>query len=401
MKKILYLITQSELGGAQRYILDLANGFKGEYEIAVAFGEQGDNGELAKQLHKSGFKTYDLKHLKRPISPINDLRCIFEIKQLIETITPDIIHLNSSKVSILGSVAAKLLRLQKKLHYEFRVIYTAHGWVFNEPQARWKRRFYLHAEKWTACFKDQIICIDKHDYRLAIGRLGIPDKKVSIVYHGLSLEKQIFLPRTEARQKLFANIKNAKQLGENDLLVGSIGNLYATKGFRHFVKAMHYLLIDYKLPVTAVIIGEGPERERLEAKIIRFHPMDFDAKNGDVKNKIILAGKIDNASELLKAFDIYICSSVKEGFPYSILEAMAAERPIVTTNVGGIPDMITDEQNGLLVEPEKSRAMAARINWLLTEPGLKEKLAERAKHDVTSRFNYKKMLDQTARIYEL
>ncbi len=400
MKKILYLITQSELGGAQRYVFDLAKGLKNEYEIAVAFGEPHEKGGLAKMLDAAGIKYYTLPRLKRAISPLNDVRAIFEIKKLIKTLQPGVIHLNSSKISILGSLASILFKIQNS-KFKINVVYTVHGWVFNEPLAGWKKKFYFYAEKLTARYKDKIICIDTLDYGIAKDELKIPEKKLALIHHGLNLSETNFLPREQARNSIGAKLR--QNLTENTILIGSIGNLYATKGYEYLIGALESL----KMPFQAVIIGEGPEKNKLkiQSDSVNCHPRE----SGDpeinselkVNDKLIFAGRIDNAAELLPAFDIYVCSSVKEGFPYSILEAMAAGLPIIATEVGGIPDMITDQENGLLCEAKNSNQLAGKITSLASDPVLRQKIAERAKQDLVKRFSFPKMISDTKSAYEL
>jgi len=131
--KILYLITQSEFGGAQRYIFDLANNLKNDYEIIVAGGGQD---ELFEKLKKINVKNFKLKNLIREINLIKDIFAYWEIKKLIQKIKPDILHLNSSKISVLGAFAGRKAGVKK-------IIYTVHGFVFNEPMSKWKKLIYL------------------------------------------------------------------------------------------------------------------------------------------------------------------------------------------------------------------------------------------------------------------
>ena len=152
-KKILYFITQSEYGGAQRYCFDLANNLKSDFEAAVALGEQGHSGKLTKLLAESKIKVFVVPHLKRNISPLNDVLALFKIIKLIKSFRPNIIHLNSSKISILGSIASLFISRPA-----LRVVYTVHGWVFNEPLPLLLKWFYIFAEKTTAIFKHKIIC---------------------------------------------------------------------------------------------------------------------------------------------------------------------------------------------------------------------------------------------------
>lgn len=387
-KTILYLVTQSELGGVQRYIFDLAANLQNEsansadkFNVAVAFGEQGEKGELAVKLKQAGILYYAIPHLKRSISPINDLKALFEIIKLIKKIKPNIIHLNSSKISILGSIAFAFIR-------QISIIYTVHGWVFNEPLPAWKKLFYKYAEKFTAILKDKIICISQLDYDIAKNQLKIPEKKLFLIYHGV--KPIIFLPREEARQNLIQQSPLIiKKIQEKDtILVGTIANLYKTKGLEYLIQAAK-LIIDVGVGVKIIIIGEGEERKNLESLIAQMN----------LKNTVILAGRVDNAAELLRGFDIFCCSSVKEGFPYAILEAMSAKLPIVSAKVGGIADMLSDNQNGLLAETKNSQDLAKKIIEIINNPEFGQKLGAQAKMDVDKKFSFDKMMMKTKEVY--
>ena len=157
--RILYLITQSEFGGAQRYIFDLATNLPAEkYQIAVAAGS---NEELFSRLREYNIKTYRLKNLIREINPLKDLTAYFEIKKLLKEIKPDILHLNSSKAGVIGAMAGRHIGIKK-------IIYTVHGFVFNEPLPKWKKLFYLITEKFSARYKDKLICVSEFDRQIGI-----------------------------------------------------------------------------------------------------------------------------------------------------------------------------------------------------------------------------------------
>jgi glycosyltransferase involved in cell wall biosynthesis len=382
-QKILYLITQSEEGGAQRYVFDLAKSLKDEFEIAVAFGEQGEKGELAKKLTAKNIPAYTLPHLKRAISPFNDWRALFEIKKLIEKIQPDIIHLNSSKISILGSLAYLLVK-SKIENRKSKIIYTAHGWVFNEPMPTWKKLFYKYAEEITARWKDKIICVSEFDRLTALNEKIAPEKKLVTIHNGI--EPVNFLSREEAQAKL-------GKLGIRDWSLGtnivSIGNLYSTKGFKYLIEAIKLLITNHRSLITLTIIGEGEERKKLE---------NLKKING-LGNNVFLAGRIDKASSYLKAFDLYVCSSVKEGLSYTIIEAMQACLPIAATNVGGNPELIQDNINGLLAESKNPENLAKKIEILIKNPNLKKQFGEEARKKMENEFTLEKMVKETINIY--
>ncbi|MBI4779117.1 glycosyltransferase, partial [Candidatus Falkowbacteria bacterium] len=312
MKKILYFITQSEFGGAQRYVFDLANNLKTDFQVAVAIGEQGNNGKLAKIMQKNNIKFFVVPRLKRNISPLNDALALLETIKLIKNYQPDVIHLNRTKISILGSLAAWLVSRSS-----LRVVYTVHGWVFNEPLSAWLKYFYIGAEKFTAKFKDKIICVSEYDKLVALKHKIAPAKKLVTIHNGLAL-RHSWLNQESSIQKLEQISGSRIKSGmTNNIVIGSIGNLYKTKGYEYLIEAANILINKNKLLLTFIIIGDGDERKKLKDLIKKY----------GLENNFILAGRIDEAAKLLKAFDIYVCSSVKEGLPYSILEAMSASLP--------------------------------------------------------------------------
>ncbi|MDD5071742.1 MAG: glycosyltransferase family 4 protein [Patescibacteria group bacterium] len=372
-KTILYLITQSELGGAQRYCLDLASALKNEFNVIVAFGGKGEKSALAEKLKKNSIKYYALPRLQRSISPINDWLALIQIVKLIKKVKPDIIHLNSSKISILGSMATLCVA-----RYALRV-YTAHGWVFNEPLPFWLKLFYKYAEKFTARFKDKIICVSEFDYKTALEEKICSKQKLITVHNGIAPID--FLPRQEAREKL--------NLPENQFIIGSIGNLYKTKGFQYLINAVNILIANYQLPITLVIIGEGGERKRLTELIKKYK----------LEDNVILAGRIPEAARLLSAFDIYVCSSVKEGLSYTIIETMLNGLPIIATRVGGNPELVENGQTGLLINSQDASDLADKIKELKNNPELQQEISTKARIKAQEEFNLEKMIRETKEIY--
>ena len=382
MAKILYFITQSEYGGAQRYVFDLADNLKKDFEVAVAMGEQGKDGKLAKILDKNNIKYYIIPRLKRDISPLNEILAFFEISKLIKKFQPDIIHLNSSKISILGSLAGLFIKLKIK---NLKIIYTVHGWVFNEPLPAPVKWFYLWAEKFTAKFKDKIICVSESDRQVALKYKIAPVEKLITIHNGLALCHSGLDP--ESSIKKLEQISGVKLT--NNFLIGSIGNLYKTKGFEYFIEAADILTHKLNTPATFIIIGQGKEREALENLIAKHN----------LKNNFILAGNIDQAARLLPALDVYVCSSVKEGLSYTLIEAMQAGRPIVATAVGGNPELIENNITGLISAAQNAQALAEKIKTLLNNKTLALELGQNAKAKVMVEFSLEKMVEQTKKIY--
>src|SRR3989344_2985002 len=143
--KILYIITQGEMGGAQRYVYDLATGLDPkQYKVTVAVGNE--RGDLEKKLSAAGISTRVLRHLKRAINPWHDLLVLWEIRRLIQAVKPDIVHLNSTKAGFVGSIAAAMAGARN-------VVFTAHGFAFLEPGSALKNGGGGTAQKLSPCLK--------------------------------------------------------------------------------------------------------------------------------------------------------------------------------------------------------------------------------------------------------
>jgi len=344
-KKILFIITQSEFGGAQRFLANFTTALnKNKYDIAVGAGPEGDdkNGLLS-FLEKKGINTKHLKYLRRGVNPLFDYLGMVEILGLIKKEKPDTLFLCSSKAGALGALAGRLTGVKK-------VIYRIGGWAFNDPWPYWKKKLYILIEKWSAKFKDIIINNSESDRKQAINLKIKPKDKIITIYNGINTESLEFVSRKTARKFL--------KFKDSDFVVGTIANDYPSKGLKYLKKAAK------DLPsIKFVIIGTG--------------------------NKFI-----PDAYKYLKAFDIFVLPSVKEGFPWTILEAMAAEVPIVATKVGAISEI----QPGLLVEPGNSKELSSAIRKLLKNRDLRNKLTNQSKKTVKDKFSLERMVNNVEKL---
>lgn len=390
-KRVLFLITQSEFGGAQRFLHTLVTRLdKSQYDILVAAGpvklgnrkqEIGNRKyELLDQLEQDKIYVKRLKYLDREIHPIQDLRAIFEIRKTIRDFCPDNLFLLSSKAGFLGSFVVKFLTPNS---YHPKVIYRIGGWSFNDPWSKWKKWLWILLERLSARWKDYIIVNNKHDLEQA-HRLKIkPREKVVLVYNGLDVYKMEFLPKEEARLKLFEKVsRQAGRIFQAETIIGTIANFYPPKGLKYLVEAAEHF--KNKDDVVFVIIGDGQERKELELLITNYQ----------LQHKVLLLGQIPDAYKLLNAFDIFVLPSVKEGFPWVVIEAMAAKLSVVATRVGAIPEIIEDGKNGFIVEPARPEQIAAKIQDLLNDEHLRQELGIQAHQTVLFNFSLDKTVKQ-------
>ncbi|MDO8523094.1 MAG: glycosyltransferase family 4 protein, partial [bacterium] len=172
-------------------------------------------------------------------------------------------------------------------------------------------------------------------------------------------------------------------------IIGTIAEFTKNKGLEYLVEAIQKLKEEGKLKFHLVIIGGGEDFEKIKQEVNRL----------DLENEILLAGFVMNAAKYLKAFDIFILPSLKEGLPYVVLEAMNAGLPIVASSVGGLTDLIENEKNGILIPPKNSDQIADALDELIHHPATRKKYGEHSLVLVSEKFSFEKMLLGTIDIY--
>lgn len=375
--RLLYLVTQPEWGGAQRYVFDLATSLKDEFEITVATGRIEKSRELLDRLEKAGIKTHVFNNLVREIRLWTDFMAFLEIAMYLNQNNFDIVHCNSSKAGAIGALAANINNIKK-------IFYTAHGWVFNEPLPFWKKKIYKIIERFTSRSTTNIITLSKIDTEIAaLEKIG-PMEKFIQIYHGIRPEE--IMPRETAVQEI--NSKFNLNLNIDDAIIGCVANFYKTKGLEYLIAAWQD--IAEQVPGAKLIIfGNGQLRSKLESQI----------KKLKIENSVFLPGQLNQAQKYLKAFNIFVLPSVKEGLPYALLEAMAAKIPIIAARVGGIPEMIENNTGGILISPADPDEISASIIRLIKNPKTAERLASNAWQTFNEKFNFEKMVNQTRALY--
>ncbi|HXK40864.1 MAG TPA: glycosyltransferase family 4 protein [Candidatus Paceibacterota bacterium] len=384
-KRVLFVITQSEMGGAQRFLHNLLSRLdKNRYEIMVSVSADG-GGELFKLMGSLGITANELVHLKRNISPVKDILAVFELRKLIRGFRPDTLFLLSSKAGFIGSLAAKFQVLSSR----FQVIYRIGGWSFNDPWPKWKKRLFITLERISARWKDVIIVNNKHDLEQACELKIKPRKEIKLIHNGLDVYKTEFLPREEARLKLFEKASKASGgVFQAEITVGTIANFYPPKGLKYLIEAAEHFKNNDN--VIFMVIGDGQEREELELLITNYQ----------LQHQVLLLGQIPDAYKLLTAFDIFVLPSVKEGFPWVVIEAMAAKLPVVATRVGAVPEIIEDGKNGFIVEPGQPEQIAAKIQDLLNDEHLRQELGIQAHQTVLFKFSLDKMIREITQLLD-
>ena len=391
--KILFIITQSEIGGAQRYLLEFTRYLISHgHEVTIVAGEGDDElfQQSAPKLPGSdpgslGAAPCQIKisNLIRNLNPLKDFLALLSILSILRKEKPNVLFLQSTKAGFLGSLAASILNLKPNAQNP-KIIYRIGGWSFNDPRSPLANKILLWMEKISARWKDVIIVNSELDRQIAISQKIIPENKIVKIYNGIDPNSINFLPEEEAASKLSGSNPDSFE----HIVIGTVANLYATKGIEYLIESANILTKTRNLkPVTFVVIGEGRERPKLEALVKKYN----------LENNFLLVGRISNARQYLKVFDIFVLPSVKEGFPWALLEAMSAEIPIIATDVGAISEIIGSKKEGILIPPKDAKTLADAIKYLVENPDQGRRLAKNAKEKL-KKFNIEKMLSESEAI---
>ncbi len=367
-KKICFFITKAVWGGAQKYVFDLATSLpKDKFEVLVICGK----GEaLKKKLEESGISVYQISSLKRD-SSFGAITIGLKVLSILKKEKPDVLHLNSPQAAGIGAVAGRLLFIPK-------VIQTVHGFTFNEHRNSLSNSIIYFFTWLTILLCHKTIVIAPQEEKQAKAML-VSKSKIVLIRNGIV--PMDFLEKNEARD--FLKSKNDKL--NQSIWIGTIAELHKNKGLFFAIKAF----LKLRPNAIFIIIGEGEERSNLE-KLIAEHKLE---------NRVFLLGFVDNATRYLKAFDIYLCSSLKEGLPYTILEAGFAGLPIIATTVGGIPDIIGEDKDGILIPPKRDGAIKRAIEYLIENPEEEKIFGEKIKEKVERNFSFNGMLEKTLELY--
>src|SRR3989344_2001925 len=386
-KKILYLITKSDWGGAGKYVYDLALAAKKRgFDVAVAAGGRG---ELAPKLKKEDIRYFNVEGLQKNVTFIKPFVSGLILLKIFFKFRPDVLHANSPQAAGIAGIALLICRLFDWKR-SFQAVYTVHGWSYHEARPKWQNFLIRLFSKITCLFYQKIICVSEYDRQSALKFKIAPAKKLLTIHNGIDPQNLNFLPREETLQKLpGSNPRELRGFDPRKPVIGSVGEFTKNKGQKYLIEALGILKKSGK-GFRGLIVGWGEKEQNLESRI----------KDLELKNEVRLITGLSPAAPYLKAFDIFILPSVKEGLPYTLLEAGLAELPVVATSVGGIPEIIENEKTGLLVNTANADELAGAILKFMGDENLRKKLGQNLRGKILLDFSADKMLERTFFLYD-
>jgi glycosyltransferase involved in cell wall biosynthesis len=330
--------------------------------------------EVIRRFSEVGAKVVTSRYWRREINPLDAL-AFYELFKLCRKEKFDIVHTHTSKGGFLGRIAARIAGVPI-------VFQTVHGFSFNELTPWLITAFYVYLERLAGPFGDVMISVTDQHRLMAIEK-GItkPDKIITI-HNGINLSRFEGIAATKSMSRELG-------LSREAILIGTVGRLAPQKGQTYLLRAMPHVV--RKHPQTnLVFVGDGPQEAELRDLAVEL----------DVADHCSFLGFRRDVPELLACFDILVQPSPREGLSITLLEAMAARRPVIATNIAANREVVDNGINGVLCQPMNSAALAKAIIDLIENQEEARLLGERAREKVEQHFDDQKMLEQTLALYK-
>lgn len=389
MPRVLRILNRLIIGGPLLNAAYLTRYMPAEFETLLAVGEKEDHEKEADFFTRQlGIQPLYIPDMGRSVHLRKDYRAYRRIKEIIRDFKPDIVHTHAAKPGAVGRLAA--------IHMKVPVIvHTFHGHVFHSYFHPFKTKLFLNIERCMAKKSDAIIAISdqqfkelSHDFKIA------PPEKFRIVPLGLDLG--MFQENIEAKRKKF---RREFGISDDEIVITITGRLVPVKNHTLFLEAISYVLKKSDRKIKAFIVGDGETRKLLEAKAKQLlipystegdthhpHPLVFTSWRHDVD--VINAGS-----------DIIALTSLNEGTPVSLIEAQAAGKPVVSTRVGGIGDMVGEGETGLLSDCHDTSGFCNNLLKLVEDDALRHRLGHHSADAIMKKYSYQRLVNDMAQLY--
>ncbi len=375
--KVMHIIARLNIGGPAIYVIQLIGCLdSAEYQTRLVCGvvgrAEGDMAYLAEEKH---IPITVIPSLGRELSPVKDLRTAYQLWQLIRRERPDVVHTHTAKAGFVGRLAASLARTPV-------IVHTFHGHVFAGYFSPPKTRLFILLEQLSARLSTRIITLSSALKRelTDVYHITTPEK-VEVIELGFELDRLAAVTRHQG------NLRAQVGIPESALLVGIVARLVPIKNHDLFLKAA--LLIRERMPnVHFAIVGDGERRDELTAL----------ARSLGIDDRVWFTGWVADMASVYSTLDALVLSSNNEGLPVSLIEAMAAGVPVVSTNVGGVGDLLNGGRLGAIVPPGDAEEMADAIIAALTDAASR-RVTDEARAVVLDRYDIRRSAERTSALY--
>lgn len=379
MPKVLRIVNRFNLGGPTYNAAYLSKYLYPEFETLLIGGLKDDSEESSEFILKNlGVAYRIIPEMRRKVNLWNDWIAYRKIQSIIRDYNPDIVHTHAAKAGALGRQAAFSCNIPVTVH-------TFHGHVFHSYFSSFKTSFYKHIERNLAKRTSAIIAISEKQKQELVGEHKIaPTEKVCVIPLGFDLKR--FTENTEEKRKDFRAKYN---LSEDDIAIGIVGRLVPIKNHSLFIDAIKFVDIHSKKKIQGFIIGDGESRMFLENKVSSL----------GISHKVVFTSWEKEVDKVYHGLDIVCMTSLNEGTPVSLIEAQAAGKPIVTTNIGGIKDTVLPGETALLADVHDREKFFSNLLKLVEDKSARDELSYKGRAFVNQKFNYLRLVSDVKNLY--
>lgn len=387
MPKVLRIINRLNLGGPTYNAAYLTKYLEPDFETLLVAGMKDDSEASSEFITENlGLKPVFIKDMHRSLHPIKDIKSYQEIVKIIREFKPDIVHTHAAKSGTLGRLAA----INEGVPV---IVHTFHGHVFHSYFNPIKTKIFLFIERYLSKKSSKTIAISNKQFEELCYDFKIDEpKKFEIVPLGFDLER--FNENKEENRAIF---RKKYHLKEDEIAIGIIGRLVPVKNHNFFLEAFKEAKSKTNRKIKAVIIGDGELKDEIFAKAAEYN-LNINHIDAD-QTDIIFTSWITEVDKALPGLEIIALTSLNEGTPVSLIEAQAAGIPIVSTRVGGIEDVVIENETAFLSDKTDVLEFTNHLLRLIEEDDLRKSFAEKGYQNVIEKFSYKRLAADVKHLY--
>jgi len=388
MPKVLRIINRLNLGGPTFNVANLTKYMAPEFETLLVSGMRDDSEESSEHIIEDlGIEPLYIKEMYRELSPLKDYQSYKRIRKIIADFKPDIVHTHAAKAGAVGRLAALHAGVPVVLH-------TFHGHVFHSYFGAAKTSVFLAIERYLGKRSSAIITLSEIQKRELVEDFKIaPADKFHIVPLGFNLAKF-----TENQTEKRAAFRSEWNVADDEIAIGIVGRLVPVKNHPLFFKAIKKVTEQTDKKIRAFIIGDGEDRVRL-AQLATELNLSFSAEKNDSAILTFTSWRKD-IDVTNAGMDIIALTSLNEGTPVSLIEAQASAKPIVSTNVGGIANIVQEGKTALLSPSNDVDALAQNLLRLVEDAELRKNLSGHGVEYVMEQFSHLRLAKDMGELYK-
>lgn len=396
--KVLRIIARLNIGGPAIHTILLTERLdKSKFDSVLVTGmAEESEGDMIYLAEEKGVRPIIIPELRRALNVRNDIIAFWKLFCLIKREKPDIIHTHTAKAGTLGRLAYLLCKLNSRLStfsFQPKIIHTFHGHVLHSYFSRIRSALFILIERFQALFTHKIIAVSENVRKELINLRIVPPEKIVTIPLGLELEKYLEIEKDGPGDREYKS-------------VGIIGRLVPVKNHRMFLDAAKKLkdTLDFKQKIKFFIVGDGSLRQELESY----------AEKLGIKQDVTFTGWLKDLEKIYSELDIVTLTSLNEGTPVALIEAMAAGKPVISTAVGGVKDlfsnlseargggskaMIKYYDQGILIHSEDAENMATAIKELLKNDEKRKKVGNMGRIAVYPKYDISRLINDMKIFY--